>query len=130
MPSLLRLLLRTALTILLVWALATYLSSYFSVAGGWKAYAIIGVILTVMETIVWPILTLITLPLRLIGGIIVTILLNALFLWLLYQIVLMLNPAVVRLEILGGIVGWLLVIVLLGLGNWLIRHVLGMLVKS
>ncbi len=126
MSFLLRFLLRTALTILLVWMLADFLPSSFLVTGGWKAYAIIGIVLSVMETIVWPILLLISFPLRLIGGLIVTILLNALFLWLLLKIVAQVDPAVVGLRIAGGIVGWLLVIIALGIGNWVIRHIVGM----
>ncbi len=65
MPLWIRLILRFALTILLIWAMATFLDEYFFVVGGWRAYMIIAALITLMNIVVTPILTVILLPLKL-----------------------------------------------------------------
>jgi putative membrane protein len=119
----LRLALKFALTILLVWAMATYMDQYFFVTGGFPAWLIIGALLTLMNMFVRPLLNLITLPLRLLASIVAIILVNAVFLWLTVQIVKQFDPAFILLDIQGGIGGWIVVALTLGFANWLIKHV-------
>lgn len=120
----LRILLRFILTIVLVWAMARYLDQYFFVTGGLPAWVIIAALLTLMNLFVRPLLNLITLPLRLFGMILAVILVNAVFLWLTVWIVEQMDPSLVLLDIQGGIGGWLVVALVLGFGNWILKVLL------
>ncbi len=118
-----RLFIRAILNILLVWAMATYLSEYFLLTGGLGAVIIVGALLTLMNVIVRPLLKLLTLPLRLFAMVIALILVNGVFIWLIYQITQQMDPTVVRLQIIGA-AGWVIVSVVFGIGNWLIKAAL------
>jgi putative membrane protein len=117
----LRLLLRFAGNAALVWAMATYLDQYLFVTGGIGAYVIIGALLTLLNALVRPILSLITLPLRLLATLLAIILVNGVFLWITDYIVLLMDPNLVTMEILGGIGGWIVVSSALGIGNYLMK---------
>ncbi|MBI3619126.1 phage holin family protein [Candidatus Peregrinibacteria bacterium] len=119
-----RLIIRFVLNVLLVWALATYLSDYFSVEGGWTAFVVIGALLTLMNAVVRPLLTLITLPLRLLATILTVVIINGIFLWLTILIVGVMDSSVVSLQINGGIAGWIFLSLLVGLANWVMKEVL------
>ncbi len=121
MKVLLRILLRFLLSIALVWALATYLDAYFFVTGGWKAFVIIAALLTLMNLLVRPILDLIVAPLRLLANLLAMILVNGIFLWLIVWIVDQMNPALVTLDIQGGIGGWIVVMLALGVAKWVMK---------
>ncbi|MBI1812305.1 phage holin family protein [Candidatus Peregrinibacteria bacterium] len=119
-----RIIVRFVLNVLLVWGLATYLSDYVSVEGGWTAFVVIGALLTLMNAIVRPLLTLITLPLRLLATILTVVIVNGIFLWLTILIVGAMDPTVVSLQINGGIAGWIFLSLLVGLANWVMKEVL------
>jgi|GEM_PF-358441 len=119
-----RVLLHAVLNILLVWALAHWLDQYFFLVGGAAAYVLVGCVLTLLNLLVRPILDLLLLPLRLLASLLAFILANALFLWLTLALVHRMDGDVVTLTIDGGIGGWLVVAIALGIGNWVIRHLL------
>lgn len=121
MPLSLRILLRFVLTIILVWAMSTYLDQYFFVTGGWKAYVIIAALLTLMNLLVRPVLDLIVLPLKFFATILAVILVNGVFLWLTVWIVDHMERSLVTLDILGGVGGWIVVMLTLGLAKWLMK---------
>ncbi len=121
MPLWLRILFRFFLTLLLVWALSTYLDQYFFVTGGWKAYVIIAALLTLMNLLVRPVLDLIVLPLKFFATILAVILVNGLFLWLTVWIVDHMERTLVTLDILGGIGGWIVVMLVLGVAKWFMK---------
>ncbi|OGJ55507.1 hypothetical protein A3D88_04600 [Candidatus Peribacteria bacterium RIFCSPHIGHO2_02_FULL_52_16] len=116
-----RILIRFILNVLLVWAMAMYLDDYFFLSGGLPAYVVVGALLTVMNIVVRPILNLITLPLKLLATILAIILVNGIFIWLTYQIVLLIDPNLVTLEIIGGLGGWIVVTLVIGVANWLMK---------
>ncbi|MDO8648833.1 MAG: hypothetical protein Q7R81_03545 [Candidatus Peregrinibacteria bacterium] len=116
-----RLALRTVFTILLIWGMATGMSEYFFVTGGIDAYIIIGALLTLMNLIVRPLLTVVTFPLRLLMTIAAIVLANSIFLYLTYWIILQMDPDYVTLVILGGLKGWAVVSLTLGFMNWLMK---------
>lgn len=120
----LKITLRAALTIALVWAMATYLDQYFALTGGWRAIVIVGALLTLLNLLVRPILALVTMPLRLFAGILAVIVVNGLFVWLTQFLVLKMDPAVVRLEIFGGVWGWIVVACAIGFANWVMKEML------
>ena len=120
----LQVLLRFLLTVALVWALSEYLTEYVFISGGFVAYIVIGALLTLMNIIVRPLLKLITLPLKLVATILAIILVNGVFLWITYQLVLLMDPNIAMFEILGGIGGWIVVALILGIANWLMKLVL------
>ena len=124
MPLYLRLLLRFLLTLILVWALATYVDQYFFVTGGWKAYVIIAALITLMNLVVTPLLNVIMLPLKLLATILTIVLVNGIFLWLTVWIVDHMDRSLVTLDILGGLGGWIIVIVTLGMAKWVMKMVL------
>lgn len=117
-----RIILHLVLTILVVWVLSIFFDQYFYVEGGLIAYIVIGALLTLMNLIARPILGIILLPFRLFFHLITLIVSNALFLWLTERIAAEFNPSIVVLQIADGWAGWLLIAVLLGLANWLIKE--------
>lgn len=120
----LKITIRTALTIALVWVMATYLDQYFLLTGGWRAVVIVGALLTLLNLLVRPILGVLTLPLRLFATILVVIVVNGLFVWLVQWLVLKMDPNLVRLEIFGGIWGWIVVTAVIGFTNWVMKEIL------
>lgn len=119
-----RLIVRLLLTIALVYVLSTFFERIFFVEGGLPAYIIIASLLTLMNVLVRPLLHVILLPFKLFMGLIVLITANGIFLWLTERIAQELDPRVVTLEIDGGIGSWLLVAIVLGLANWLMKELL------
>ncbi|MFA6523467.1 MAG: phage holin family protein [Candidatus Peribacteraceae bacterium] len=119
-----RLILRTILNVLLVWVLTAYLPDYFFVHGGWIGAVIIGALLTLMNVLVRPLLDLLTTPLKLLATLVAFILVNGVFLWLTALIASMMDPALVSLQISGGVGGWIVVMIVLGIANWLMKILL------
>jgi uncharacterized membrane protein YvlD (DUF360 family) len=120
----LRLLLRFLVTVTVVAALSTFLPQYVFVAGGVKAFFLIGAVLAVMNVLVRPLLHLIALPLKLFATILALVLVNGGFVWILVRVLDEVNPAVLRFEILGGWQGWAVVAFILGLTHWLMKELL------
>ena len=120
----LRVLLRFLLTILLIWAMTTYLRPWFVVTGGWPASVIIAALITLMNMFVMPVLKLLAAPLRFLMTAVAIFLVNGVFLWLTVRIVAMMEPTLVTLQIRGGIPGWIIVLLSLGIAKSLMNHVL------
>lgn len=116
-----RVLLRALLNIGLVWFMAVKLSSYFQLTGDWQAYIVVGSLLTLMNIFVRPLLAVVTLPLKLFATILAIIIVNGAFVQLTVFIVQNMQPELVTLEIYGGLWGWIVVSVVLGVGNWLMK---------
>ena len=97
---------------------------YFFLSGGLPAYVVVGALLTLMNVIVRPLLNLVTFPLKLLATILAIILVNGIFIWLTYQIVLLMDPNLVTLEIIGGLGGWIVVTLVIGIANWVMKFIL------
>jgi uncharacterized membrane protein YvlD (DUF360 family) len=119
-----RLLMIALLNVLTVYLLSTFLDRIFFVEGGLIAYAIIGSLLTLMNIIVRPVLNLILLPFKLFMGIVVLIGANGFFLWLTERIAERMDPSLVILKVDQGLGGWILLALILGLANWVVKEVL------
>ncbi len=120
----LRLVLSVVLNSLAMCAMDAYLPQYVAVFGGVGAFVIIGALLTLMNFFLRPLLNLIGLPFKLIATLITDLIINGVFLWLVYQITLKMDPSLVALTVSGGIKGWIIVGILLGLVNWAIKKIL------
>ncbi len=118
-----RLLLRAILNVLLVWAMATYLSEYFQLTGGIAAVVIVGALLTLMNIVVRPILGIVALPLKLFAMLTALVAVNGLFVWLIYVITQRMDAGLVSLQI-NGIAGWIVTSIVLGIGNWVMKAAL------
>ncbi len=114
---------KAIINILLVWILTRFLPDYFWVTGGIVGYVIIGSLLTLLNLFLRPLLAIITFPFRLLFTLLTTIAVNAFFLWVIYEITLQMDPNVVTLTIAGGVMGWLIVSLILGIANWVMKHV-------
>lgn len=117
----LRLALRAILNIVLVWILATFFSDYFLLGGGWVGVVAVGALLTLLNIIVRPILDIALLPLKLFAMALAFVAVNGLFVWILLWISDHFDASVATLDIRGGLGGWLMIAIVLGLGNWLMK---------
>ena len=124
MSSPTRLALRALLTMALVWVMATYLPQYLGITGGIAAIIVIGALLTLLNLFVRPLLNVITFPLKLFATILAIVLANAVFLWLVMQVIARMDPTLIQLEVRGGILGWVIVSLLLGIMNWVLKEIL------
>ncbi len=120
----LRLALSALLNALLAYLLDAHFPQYVTIFGGVGAYVIIGSLLTLMNFIVRPILNLVTFPLHLFMSLVADILVNAIFLWLTYQIVLKMDPNIAALTLSGGMGGWFTISTILGIANWIMKLIL------
>ncbi|OIO53499.1 hypothetical protein AUJ46_04850 [Candidatus Peregrinibacteria bacterium CG1_02_54_53] len=120
----LKITMKAILNIALVWAMATYLNQYFALTGGWRAIVIVGALLTLLNLIVRPVLAILTMPLKLFATILAVIMVNGAFVWLVHLLVLKMDPAVVGLEIFGGVWGWIVVASAIGFANWVMKEIL------
>ena len=120
--TVLKLAMKFALNVALVWAMSTYLDTYFDLSGGIPALFIVGALVTLLNIFVRPILMIITLPLRLLATILAVIIVNGAIVYLIHLTTLQLDPSFVRLEIFGGIIGWIVVAICFGLANWLMKE--------
>jgi len=119
-----RILIKFGLNVGLTALLAVYLDEYFRMTGGLQAYVVMGSLLTLMNIIVRPILSIILLPLKLFVTILAIIILHGAFVQLAVMIVQRMDPEIITLEIFGGLWGWIVVAVILGLGNWTMKAML------
>lgn len=119
-----KLVLLWVLTIGLVYILSNFLDRIFFLQGGLAAYIIIGSLITLMNILVRPILNIVFFPFKLIFGLIGLIAANGLFLWLTEKIAERMDPSIVILTVDQGIGGWLLLALILGLANWVMKEVL------
>lgn len=112
------------LTIALLFGMQVFLPEYLTINGGIPALIILAALLTLMNMFVRPFLAIVTFPLHLLATLITTILVNLLFLWLLTHFAGRLDPRVATFSVQGGMDGWLIVSSVLGLGHWLLKHLL------
>ena len=120
----LKITIKAILNVALVWAMATYLDQYFALTGGWRAIIIVGALLTLLNLLVRPILAVLTLPLKLFATILAVIVVNGIFVWLVHLLVLKMDPAIVGLEIYGGVWGWIVVAAAIGFANWIMKEII------
>lgn len=118
----LKLVLKFALNVTLVWAMETYVSQYFGLQGGIYAYVIVGALISLLNIFFRPILNIITLPLRFVATIVAIMIVNGAFVWVVVQVTDRMNPELVQLTIYGGPVGWIVIAVCFGLANWLMKE--------
>jgi putative membrane protein len=123
-PHVIRFLIRIVLMAALVAIMAKLIPQYFEVKGGIPAFAIIGVALALLNILVRPVLNILTFPLKLFATILAIVIANAAFLWFLEATIAQLDPTLVQLQILGGAEGWILVALILGFGNWVVKEIL------
>jgi len=119
-----RVLLRAILNMALVWLLADKFTQYFTLTGGVAAIIIVGSLLTLMNLFVRPFLNIITLPVKLFATLLAIIIVNGVFVHMTHLIVQNMQENLVTLDIHGGLWGWIVVAVLLGFGNWVMKVVL------
>lgn len=77
-----------------------------------------------MQLIVRPLLHLLLLPLSILASLLALILINGIFLLLLVRISDELDPGIVSLSINGGLGGWIVVMLILGVSNWILKETL------
>jgi len=116
-----RIVLRFILTTLFVWFLSAYLGRYFILHGGIPAIILLGLIVTIAHKLLHPFLYLITLPLRFFATILAIIIINGLLVSVVVEITKLLDPSLITLSISGGFIGWLVVILLFALWQWLTK---------
>src|SRR3989344_208472 len=117
----LRLLIKSILNMLLVWGLSYIIPMYFVVTGGWLAYIVIGALISLLNFFVRPIIYLISLPFKLFATVLALIIVNGLFVQLLYEASLFFDQTLLTLDIRGGLIGWSIVAIAFGLFNWLMK---------
>lgn len=118
----LKLALKFALNVALVWALATYVDQYFGLDGGMPAYVIVGALITLLNIFFRPILNVLTLPLKLFATLIAIIAANGAFVYVVHLVTLQMDPTLVRFEIYGGPWGWVVIAICFGFANWVLRE--------
>lgn len=118
-----RVLLRAVLNIGLVWFMAVKMDQFFHLTGGVQAYVVVGSLLTLMNIFVRPFLAIVTFPLKLFATLLAVIIVNGVFVQLTTYIVDRMQEDIVTLEIFGGLWGWIIVAVVLGVGNWVMKVV-------
>jgi putative membrane protein len=119
----LRILLRFLLTIVLLWALVSF-TPYLDLGYGWSSLIVIGALVTLLNLLVRPLLEILTLPLRFFATLLAFIIVNGLVVWLLYAVSQRMDTTMVTFAIQGGILGWAVVALVLGFGNWAMKEML------
>lgn len=109
---------------MLAYCLNTYLPEYITIVGGAGAYVIFGSLLTLMNFLVRPLMNLVSFPLKLIATLLTIVVINHLFLWIVYEIALKMDPTIITVTITGGLTAWFVLGTTLGVANWLMKHIL------
>lgn len=117
------LVLRTLLTILLIWFMGKNLPEYVLLKGGIPAAVIVGSLLTLLNILVRPLLNAAIWPIKLFATMPALILSNCAFLWLTMQIASGLNPKVVQFSVIPGTWNWIVVALILGIANWFLKKI-------
>jgi len=115
-----KLLIRFILHVLLVWGMALYLPEYISITGGWLGYIIIGALLTLLNIIIRPVLSILAFPFKLFAQLLTLIAVNGLFLWFIVLITSLMDDRLVSFAV-SDVMGWMVIALLFGLTNWLIK---------
>lgn len=117
-------LIKLVVNIAMVWVMAAYLPAYFVFSGGVSGYILIGLLITLMNVLVRPVLNILTAPLKLIAALLAVIVVNGAIVYATVLIISKMESNLVSLGIGGGFAGWLAVALAFGFGNWLLRAVL------
>lgn len=120
----LRLILSTILNIVLVYLLTKVIPSQFEVTGGIQAMVVVGILVMFFNAILRPILSIVTLPLKLFANLIAIIIVNGGILYAVVQITKLMDPSLITLTIGGGFFGWIIASMVFGFLNWLLKHIL------
>lgn len=120
----LSLFLKYLVTVGVVAAMAEFLPQYIMMTRSWQAFALIGAVIFGLNLLARPVLNLLTLPLRLFISILALLIVNGVIVWLLVQVMDLIDPSIAEFEIIGGWTGWIVVVVVLGLANWLMKKLL------
>jgi len=118
----LKIAIKFALNVILVWAMGTYLGQYFGLDGGVPAYFIVGALITLLNMFFRPILNIITLPLKLFATIIAIMIVNGVYVYVVHLATLRMDPELIRLELYGGPWGWIVIGFCFGLANWVMKE--------
>lgn len=119
MPA--RIVMKFAANVVLVWFLHVQFGSFFVISGEIHAWVVVGALLTLLNMLVRPVLHVLTFPLKLFATILAIIIVNGVLVQLTVSIVERMDPQVVTLSVQGGLLGWTIVAVVFGLGNWLMK---------
>lgn len=122
LPS--RLIIRIALTATLLLALQTYLPQYLSISGGITGIAAVTALLTLLNLTIRPILSVLSIPVRLMATLLAVIVVNGVFLWLVMHFAGQFDPEIAGLTIHQGWIGYTVLATLFGTSNWLMKLVL------
>lgn len=114
---------RVFINVAIVLFLHASFGTFFVLQGGYQAIAIVALTFTVLNMLVVPVLHVLSLPIKMLAWIVAFILVNAAAVWLTVWFVTALSIPGISLAIGGGIVGWILVSVILGIGNWIVKAV-------
>lgn len=117
----LHLVLRWILTITLVALLTHYHVATFNVTGDIKGFVIVGSLLTLLNVVARPILYILTFPLRIVATIAAIVLANWAFLWIVREITLKFDPTIVTVALPQTNQNWLLLAMILGIANWMMK---------
>lgn len=107
-----------------VYTLGWLFPQLFLLSPGWRALLIVSVIFTAMNVVVTPVLRILSLPIRAFVWTIGALLTNGLALWVTVRLVAVLKLEGVTLAIGGGLVTWLLLTIIFGLANGVLRRML------
>lgn len=118
----LKLTMKFVLNVLLVFVMSTYLSAYFLLDGGIKAYVIVGALITLLNIFFRPIINILTLPLKLVATIVAVIIANGIYIYVVELITMRMDPALVKFTVFGGPWGWIVVAMCFGLANWVMKE--------
>lgn len=119
-----RLILQFALTVALLWLLARTVPQYLTIEGSWAALPTVAALVMLLNMFARPILKILTLPLKLFMTIAAIVIVNGVFLWILEKITANFDPQTATFAIEGGPGGWIVIALALGLGNWVLHHVI------
>jgi uncharacterized membrane protein YvlD (DUF360 family) len=119
-----RLVLQFALTVLLLWVLARVLPQYLVIEGSWAALPTVAALVMLLNMFARPILKILTLPLKLFMTLAAIVIVNGGFLWILTKIAERFDPQTAVFAVEGGVGGWIVIALALGLGNWVLHHVI------
>ena len=122
--------LRNATLLILVNAIALYITTQvlpadFMVTGGWAGFVTAGLIFGILNSIVKPILKVLTLPFVFLTGGLFIFIINAAILWLAKLVLEILGIQNIAIVIKGGFMTWLYAILIIGVTNvvmnWLVK---------
>ena len=114
---------RVFINLAIVLFLTSYFETFFVLQGGYQAIAIAGLTFTVLNMLIVPVLHVLSFPIKLFAWLIAFVLVNAVAVWLTVWFITALAIPGVSLAIQGGVVGWILVSLVFGAGNWVVKAV-------